>query len=302
MKRSLSTWMCVLAVIGCGDKPADTGESGGEEASTAGQSETGTPTTEAAGGTTTGTTGAVGTMAGTTGLTFIVEVDGGNAGNECDNYGQDCPEGQKCAPYANDGSNAWNATKCVMLEAMLGQPGDECTVEGNAVSGFDSCDEGVMCWDVDPNTLMGICVAMCGGTPEAPTCDPDHSCYVSNDGVLNLCLLRCDPLAQDCPGDDVCIQNPQGVGDFACVLDASGEEGQALDPCAYINACDAGLFCANPANAVECDAEATGCCLPFCDLENPAPCPGAGETCLPWFEEGTAPPDLEQVGFCGIMS
>ncbi|MBL9102209.1 MAG: ribulose phosphate epimerase [Myxococcales bacterium] len=317
MRAPLLT-ICVVSVLwACGDdKPASTnqttnaanGEGSGD--SGAGNSDTGVdPTTGVGGsapgsegGTTAGSTGGATEVGGSSsgGGTFIVMSDGGAGTKECDNWAQDCPEGQKCMPYADNGSNAWNATKCVDVPANPGQPGDECNVEGSAVSGLDSCDKGVMCWDVDPNTQMGVCVGLCTGSVEAPVCDSDHTCFVSNDGVLNLCLDLCDPLAQDCAGDDLCIPNPQGQGEFTCVLDASGEEGQAFDPCEYINACDKGLFCANPALGGECDPAAIGCCLPFCDLSAMVVCPGAGQECTAWFEAGTAPPGYEQVGFCGV--
>ena len=33
---------------------------------------------------------------------------------DCDPYAQDCPEGEKCVPYASTGSD-WNANKCVAI-------------------------------------------------------------------------------------------------------------------------------------------------------------------------------------------
>jgi hypothetical protein len=328
MRAALAT-MCVVSLwivsAGCGDKePAttnptsspSTADSEGDEDSEAagssgpGESETGSPTTSGGSqGTTDGATTEAATSQGATsdvtGMVettggFIVPPDGGDGGDECDNWAQDCPRGEKCAAFADNGGNAWNATKCVLVPEDADQPGDKCTVEGSAVSGLDSCDLGAMCWDVDPNTQEGVCVGLCTGSPDAPVCDSEFSCFVSNEGILNLCLPICDPLAQDCPGDDLCIPNPQGQNAFSCVLDASGDEGQAFDPCEFINACDPGLFCANPANATECSPDAIGCCLPFCDLEMPAPCPGANQECLAWFEMGTAPPGLEAVGFCGL--
>ena len=43
---------------------------------------------------------------------FIEMPDGGGATNECNQWVQDCPEGEKCMPWANDGGSAWNATRC----------------------------------------------------------------------------------------------------------------------------------------------------------------------------------------------
>ena len=41
---------------------------------------------------------------------FIIEFDVPDSG-ECDAFAQECPEGQKCAPYADDGGSSWNNTK-----------------------------------------------------------------------------------------------------------------------------------------------------------------------------------------------
>ena len=66
---------------------------------------------------------------------FLVVPDTAVA-EECSTYEEDCPDGQKCMPFANDGGNAWNALKCVDVVGEGGH-GDPCTVEGNGVSGVD---------------------------------------------------------------------------------------------------------------------------------------------------------------------
>ena len=296
---------------GCSDKdPADTGNNTNnatkttddEGSTTAAQSETGagtstgTPTTGGPVDSSGGDTGE-----GTTAVCTFLNCNDTPMGGDCDNWAQDCPMGQKCMPYADNGTNAWNSTKCVDVKPEMNQPGDTCTVEGNGVSGIDDCDFGAMCWEVDPETMQGTCVAQCTGTPEASVCAGGGSCFVSNEGVLNLCLPLCDPLAQDCAGTGLCIPNPKNNLEFTCILDASGEEGQNFDACEYINACDKGLMCANPTLGSECDPAAIGCCLPFCPLDEvPAMCPGAGQECIAWYEDGTAPPGAENIGVCGI--
>ena len=52
-----------------------------------------------------------GTDTGSDGGAFIQEPDGGGTDIECDLWGQDCPDGEKCMPWANDGGSSWNATK-----------------------------------------------------------------------------------------------------------------------------------------------------------------------------------------------
>ena len=290
-------WLTGLLVLGlgCGEgKGGEAGEggetTGGSSSGTGGASETGAPTS----GSEAPEPGSEGSGESGPVCEFVCTPDVNDPG-QCDQWAQDCGAGKKCSAYADDGSTAWNNTKCVPVADNAGAAGDECTVEGSGVSGLDSCAKGAMCWDVDEETGKGVCVALCLGTADAPVCESGTACAIAND-VLNLCLPSCDPLAQDCAGDDLCL--PSGGG-FLCVLDASGPEGQAFDPCEYGNACDAGLYCMDPGSAKECDAQAMGCCVPFCDTGAPV-CPGAGQACLPWYEPGQAPPGYEAVGICGI--
>ncbi len=240
-----------------------------------------------------------------TGVIFLVDPDGGGVSFECDLFAQDCPQGEKCMPWANDGGGAWNATRCSPIAPAPGQAGDECTVEGNGVSGIDDCDIGVMCWDVDPKTNMGTCVAMCTGDESNPICeDPDTSCAIANDGAIILCLPNCDPLLQDCVDGQACYP----INDaWSCAPDASGETGVYGDPCEFINVCDPGYICLNAAavpSGQACEG-AGGCCSGICDLSDPAgdaQCEGAagGQTCQAWYEEGAAPPGYEDVGACAL--
>jgi hypothetical protein len=243
--------------------------------------------------------GAGGSSGGDDGSGFITEPDGGSVTNECDIWAQDCPDGEKCNAWANDGGNSWNATKCVPVARNPGQPGDECTVEGNGVSGLDSCDVGVMCWNVDPRTNQGTCIALCTGSPDNPECPPGASCSITNDGSLILCLPNCDPLLQDCPEGEACYW--VGETTFQCAPDASGETGVHGDPCEYINACDAGNQCIQAAYVENCPEGSLGCCSVHCDTSDPnVVCPGPNEECVPLFDPETAPPGLENVGLCAL--
>jgi hypothetical protein len=235
---------------------------------------------------------------------FIQEPDGGPGTMECDIWAQDCDAGQKCAPWVNDGGNAWNATKCVPLVENPAQVGDECMAEGGGGSGLDNCDKAAMCWHVD-ETGMGTCIAFCQGSPAAPVCeDTNTACSISND-VLALCLPVCDPLTQSCDldGGEACYLNGN-TESFFCAPDYSGETGAYGDPCdsMYINVCDPYLLCV-PSNAVpNCDGT-SGCCTPFCPVsEGAANCPGAagGQECVAVYAENNAPPGYEDVGICMI--
>ena len=83
-----------------------------------------------------------------------------------------------------------------------------------------------------------------------------------------------------------------------CVIDASGDEGQYGHPCEDFNTCDPGLYCAPQEYVPDC--KAGGCCSPFCGTSAPNTCPGDGQECLPWWEDGMAPPGFENIGFCGV--
>lgn len=304
--------VCLVGALGCGPV-APGGEEVGE-GSTTGGSTTGMPTT--GGGSTSGSTGSsignaestmitssaeAGTVVATddSGPTVVVGMDKGGP-VVCDVFAQECPSGQKCMPYADDGGSSWNNTKCVPVMEDPAQPGEPCFVVGNGVSGIDSCDVGAMCWDTNAEG-MGTCIALCTGTPEAPECPPKSSCVVTSMGILNLCLEACDPLIQDClMAEDLCIPSDQS---FVCVFDASGDEGQVNDPCMFANSCDKGLYCIPSEYAEECDLASIGCCQPFCDLSVMNPdmqCAGVGQACVAWYEEGTAPPGYEDVGICAV--
>ncbi len=232
----------------------------------------------------------------TYGQGFITDPDGGPPGIECSVIEQDCPRGEKCNAWVDDGGSFWNAAKCVPIVPDPDGIDEPCSVEGNGVSGVDSCDLGSICWDVDPRTLEGRCVPYCTGSNNAPVCeDPDRLCRINANGVLALCLPQCNPLDQQtCPKGNGCypIDNR-----FTCAPDASGpDDGATFGGCEFINACGPGLFCVNPDLSVMCPPDAGGCCLPVCDLSAPE-CPAA-MVCEPWFEPGSTNPLAKDVGVC----
>jgi len=219
----------------------------------------------------------------------------GGVPDPCSIWAQDCPEGFKCAPYSNNGGGAWNDTMCVPVAEDPAGYGEPCTVQESGVSGLDDCDVGALCFGVDPQTLMGECVELCGGTPEEPTCvQDDATCIISSDGTVAPCLLSCDPLGGECDPDEVCV--PSNSGSFVCTADASEDGGAVGDPCEFINACDEGLGCYTPIAIVCTDETASGCCLPYCSLAAPD-CPDA-LTCVPYWESGDAPEGYENLGLC----
>ncbi|MGB1017259.1 MAG: hypothetical protein ACPG4T_24185 [Nannocystaceae bacterium] len=214
--------------------------------------------------------------------------------NECTTWDDTCPEGQKCMPYANDGGSLWNALGCfdIMGSGMVGDP---CTAVESGVSGLDDCAQGHMCWNVEPDTLMGECIAFCSGNPEEPYCVPEMTtCHLASEGVLAPCLPACDLLVQDCSEDQACyVLNGTTTCAPVAVPEEQGNEGQ---PCEYVNACQAGLMCLNGNAWPGCGM--AGCCAPYCDLNNPT-CSEPGTECVALFENNPEP-WMENYGVCAI--
>jgi hypothetical protein len=281
-----------------GDDDDDDDDDGPVVEESDGGSSSGSPATESS-GPTDPDTGATETGSSTTepGTESSTDTSTGDdtvgPGADCDPFAQDCPPGEKCSAWADDGGGSWNATKCVPIAEDPDQPGEACTVEASPVSGVDSCDLGSMCWDVD-GALHGTCVPLCTGTSDDPACgDFTTTCSITNGGALNLCLPICNPLIDQCDDDQGCYI---GGTAFVCSPDGSGAAGQQGDECMYVNACDPGLVCMDGDYVPGCTDPA--CCTAVCDISSLDACAGLGVPCVPAYAEGTAPPGLELVGFC----
>lgn len=231
---------------------------------------------------------------------FIENPDGGGSAFECDTFTQNCPAGQKCMYWANDGGGSWNATRCSDIAPEADEVGEPCTVEGNGVSGIDSCELGAMCWDVDPETNEGTCAELCMGNESEPFCsDPAMIC--AGRGPF-LCLPTCCPIEQDCPEGQACYP----INDtFSCAPDASGDGGGFGDSCEFINVCDPGLVClaSDVLPPGQPCSGAGGCCTAMCET-NKTSCSllDPALECTPWYDEGTAPAGLELIGACMLPS
>ena len=288
-------WMMLAGVVGCAVESKSAGLDGADDASEStgelSSSSSGESSQEDGSSSETGQESSG--SESSTGCGFICPEE---IPAECDVWAQDCPTGEKCAPWINDGGNSWNALRCVPTSDAGGQPGDACSAEGGGGSGIDDCAGGSMCWDLDEEG-NGICAAFCEGGPDNASCsDATTTCVIANDGVLNICLPICDALLQDCGDSQACYP----VGDtFACGPDVSGELGLFGDACEAINVCDAGLFCAAAGLVPGCEGS-SGCCSSFCDLEDAPACPGEGQQCVGWFDAGQAPPGSETLGACII--
>lgn len=277
----------LVGALGCGLKPYSSGtEGGGVSGGTSGTAMGGEGTSGGGGGTTDG------------GCAFIGCKNDVGAPPSCDLWAQDCPDGQKCAPFAN-GDVFWNDSKCVPVMPGAGMAGDPCTVEGGAQSGVDSCAKGYMCWDVSVDTGIGTCVEQCAGSERAPVCSGCTRCYIAGDGILNFCTPMCSPLEQDCPDGEQCVALQSVLDYFFCQPPAPGQAGAVFESCTDFDQCAPGLWCAPSQQAIECDPQQAGCCLPFCKVSAPS-CPGAGQQCVPWFAMGQASDCYQDVGSCRL--
>ena len=220
---------------------------------------------------------------------FDAEIESDYQLGLCDPFQQDCPEGEKCVPYAH-GGGSWDSNKCVPVTGV-GKAGDPCTSDG-IVDATDDCDESSVCWnvmDVD-GVEVGTCTPFCAGFADAPVCDPGRACLNSNGGSVTLCIETCNPLLQDCDPGLGCFYISS---EFFCVL--LGGEIPSGEPCGSWNDCVAGDICVDAATLPACAG--ASCCADFCSLGDPA-CLAAGTECVAFFEPGRAPAGHEDVGVC----
>lgn len=224
-----------------------------------------------------------------------LDTDSGSTA-ACDSYLQDCPDGEKCNPYADDGGPVWNALGCFPVVPSPKQVDEVCDVVGGATSGFDNCDVGSVCWNVDTKTNIGSCVAQCEGSAKAPACsEASTTCHIANEGVLNLCLLGCNPDGDDCPEGQACYEIDTGS---VCAPEADPAPGAPGTSCDDIASCDPGAICVTAAaHGPGCDGQ--GCCTQECELSDPM-CDNPNQICQEWFEDGMVPPGFEDFGVCMV--
>ncbi len=313
--------LVIVIVSGaCTLRPYDPGESATAGNSSSGASPTMTSVTSTETAEPTGSTGGATDSGGSGAATSSTTSDTGGApgrvccdrggcvgplGADCTVWWQDCPEGQKCVPVPECGTGAWIAEKCMPVMEMPAQIGEDCVSLGG---GVDNCAQGAFCWHATEDH-PGVCVPLCHPPQDAPTCDdPELLCAVDSGlSTLGWCFAPCDPLTDSCPrSDENCTRPSTPTGNFICwpIWTPDGvKPGGVHDACDGIESCDKGLVCVSPWAAKECPPNSIGCCEPYCDLSVPDPdaqCPGVGQTCHPYFNEGEAPAGQEDVGVCAV--
>ena len=122
----------------------------------------------------------------------------------CSPRDQDCPRGEHCVPWADDGGDTWNAAHCTPLDLEPDPVGAPCTVEGSGQSGVDSCQSGAMCFFVEPGSQEGVCVELCGPAGDDPECAEGTTCVSMFDDIVPLCMTTCDPKNSACAKTESC--------------------------------------------------------------------------------------------------
>ena len=210
----------------------------------------------------------------------------------CDPWQPDCPPGERCIWYANDGENFWSATRCEPIMEHPAGLNEPCSVVGDEYSGIDNCDIGLVCLGTDGNQKH--CAAHCTGALEAPTCADGYFCVVHDPG-FSWCVESCNPLQQDCALDShVCVFD--GASFFCSDFLVGDVPVHGSCTSAY---CAPGLACIPSDASLECEGSFL-CCEPFCDATLPNTCPGQDQTCVPWYDPGDAPPGFETLGLCSL--
>ena len=206
---------------------------------------------------------------------------------DCYPWQQDCPDGEKCVPYSEFGGD-WTDNKCVLVTGD-GGPGDTCTW-GGVVEANDTCDQYSHCW-TGGQGMDGTCQPFCTGTPDNPMCPDGMFCIAGIEGVVNLCLDTCDPLAQACDDGTACYWEGEA---FICIV--TTQDLATGEPCTFINECAGGNVCLDAANFPSCMG--LSCCAAYCDTGDMNACPDPDLECVPFFQQGEAPDGLEHVGVC----
>jgi hypothetical protein len=197
---------------------SDTGSSASDDALETSAATTEGGTTETTAG---GTASATSTSAGTTDVDTTAADDSAgdtaaciahffDIGNPtwCHSDAECCP-GTKCVPMVG---NYDFGTRCRPIARDPAAIGEPCTQQQGVLDGFDDCEAGAVCWQVDSMTSEGTCVALCDGSCR----DAALSCHQFGGytGTFELCIPSCDPLAPDCVEGWACTESSAGYGCF----------------------------------------------------------------------------------------
>jgi hypothetical protein len=203
---------------------------------------------------------------------FIVVPD--HPDSWCDLFAQDCPPGQKCSFFSEDLTHDNNPVQICVPLAPDPQPPDALCHFNEPGMGLDDCALGSYCMPYfSDGAGASVCVALCGGSLNAPICPDKHDCVIQ-DSPEYWCQFSCDPLLQDCADGLACDLghcHPTSPGFFD--RPPGSPCGDSPSPCAPMSTCAPAEF------VPDCPEEY--CCTQVCDLEAPDPCILPGQSCQP---------------------
>ena len=106
---------------------------------------------------------------------------------QCSLVAQDCPEGEKCVPWANDGGTSFTATACRPVDPEPAGLDEGCS-QHDPTLGIDSCDVGLVCW-APARSADARCVEICDPAGSS-ACDNQQACVGCGQTLpsLGLCL------------------------------------------------------------------------------------------------------------------
>ena len=241
-------------------------------------------------------------------------VDTGNDHNarlECIPGADQCPDDEKCMPYAKkDGGGGVDSAQCV---ALLGdkERGQPCT-RGRYQ---DDCARDLLCMGEQSGDVGSgpefVCYALCDVRPyrREASCTElgvlDAACNPYNEGALPWCDISCHPLRPTaCADDHGCYPYFDGHWCFLPYLQdgASGLGGEACDKW-LIQSCAPGFYCNYDTPELIDGCADPACCASYCDLEGDGSDCAPTSQCLPMWSANAATWDPEypsEVGHCVV--
>ncbi len=252
---------CLLGVAGCGDDDGGTDDAGVDSGRDTSTPDTSTPDTSMPD-------------------TATPDTGMGDAGDDaavdrsnCNPFAatSDCEADQKCTVVLDidpEGAVTDVYFGCVDGSMRVGE-GVPCALNVDATpdddeddARGDNCDEGLFCtrFGNDPGDSFNRCKPMCDG--ETSDCGDNGYCLgLNGDPFFGTCNTAedCDPVMQDCDGDEACyVFGTTGgdvVGDCWPVEPMEGSDGEIGSACEFFNECVAGGSCSGDTCLAFCQGE-----------------------------------------------
>lgn len=191
----------------------------------------------------------------------------------CDVFAQDCPAGQKCNFFSENLGHPPTRVldqRCVPLAPNPVPPDELCHFNEPGV-GLDDCAAGSFCMPYySDGAGTSVCVSICGGSLNQPTCPEHHSCVIPEGGLF-WCAFNCDDLLQDCAEGLTCTLG-------SCQFNSRGTFDRPPGAaCNSISDCVPKATCVPAKFVPDCPDEQ--CCTELCDLQAKPPCALPGQSC-----------------------